>query len=1687
MTVDVSTLLIRIDSSEARTAARNMDQMRDAGARAEQQASSLDAVTRKLTQTLQLLGVGAGVGAIIRMADEYTKYTAQLKLATQSQREYNASVDEVRRIANTAQQDLAATGTLYARIANGTRELGVQQKQVAAITETVNLALKVSGATAAESASAQLQLSQAFASGTLRGEEFNAVNEAAPRLMKALADGIGVPIGALRNMATEGQITSKIMADVLPGALAQLREEAKQVQTIGGAFTVLKNNIMEFVGVQAQASGTVAVMTGAIGLLADSLNVLAGAALTLVAVKLVNWLDSTYDRATQAVAANRALAAANLATAQSDQVAALSADRLAQARVLELRAAVLAADGNVALAITTNGLIPAELNAIRTTNALAASNTALAVAQRAASVGSAALQGAIGFLGGPLGAIVTVLGLAATAWSWYSSKAEQANKDTAKSTEESHVEMVERLNKQIELLRQRAELLKAVPKVEGANAADVEGLARRKAELDAIQKGTGHWAGESESTRQMAEIDALARYTEALNLVATAQKEVKAAAEGTREQQLAKWYGENGTAAQRLAAELEKLKKQFGEIPPAMEAIVRAKYIDKDGAATAKATVEARVEAIKSGIERERNLRAEGIARVTELSRQGLASDAEVFSARQAAALAAGTDAAAVFDAEIAALLAYNGKDEAARIANNAKIKDLGVQRAEALRASLVAAEQLQLAYGFDKDKPARDAEAASRKEILAINDQIDATERQIAAYNKLPSAISEATVAMLEEQKVALSGIEGSEKAVADIDTKIAAYSRLAQAQKSLQGLDAGTDVAKAEQLLKILQAVDEAARQAASGMEASFGAVGKAIGGLTTALTGYAVQQQAIAAQLAAVKADPKSGAQKIAQAEIAASKASAQAQIKSYGDMAGAAKGFFKENSKGYKALETTEKAFRAYEMAMALEAMVKKVFFKEGEVAANTALNATKLTGEAATTAASTGLAATEASAWGITAVVKAIASLPFPLNLAAGAATLAAVVAIGAKVMGSVGSGRSAAQQRQETQGTGSVLGDSSAKSESIARAIALTAENSNIELSHTAGMLAALKSIDSNIAGLGSLVVRTTGITGNVAADTVGSAQALAQSVLGNIPLIGGILGGTVGKLVGSIFGGATSVTDTGIVVGKNTISGISAGGVNANQYTDTTKKGGWFSSDKHNTELKDLGGQVDDQFAKVILGLADSVKQSAVLLGVGGDEFTARLNSFVVDLGKISLKGLTGAQIQEQLEAVFSKLGDDMAQFAVGGLSQFQKVGEGYFETLSRIAADYANLDSILASSGTAFGATGMASIAARERLIELAGGIDKLSSQASSFNESFLTQAEQLAPVQKYVTDQLAAMGLQSLDTRDKFKDYVLGLANSGALATEAGAQQYTALLALAEAFAKTHAATVDLTKSEQEIADERADLQNKLDELTMTQAQLAEKARNAISAQNLALYDQVIAAQAAKDAAAAAAEAQKAAADAIVKAQESAKASMQSLGGALVDSMNKAMEAAKAFRALNDSLLIGDLSVLNPEQKYLEAKRQFETADSSNLQAAEKAFLDASKAWFGGSAGYAVDFQAVLARNQAEAAAQDAAVQGIINFWRNYNGIDGSHRDGLERVPFDGYVAELHRDERVQTASQVRDGDAAAQRANELLAEVVAQLGADKVQRGAAANAQISETRALRAEVAGLKRKIAVLEKQ
>nr|WP_315249324.1 hypothetical protein [uncultured Duganella sp.] len=796
----------------------------------------------------------------------------------------------------------------------------------------------------------------------------------------------------------------------------------------------------------------------------------------------------------------------------------------------------------------------------------------------------------------------------------------------------------------------------------------------------------------------------------------------------------------------------------------------------------------------------------------------GKLGDEEYYQNQRARLVVAGQDQFDAYSNQILELKSYHN-GTAAEAAKHAKqINDIEAKRQAAYNENQAAIELGDKKEILRKDAIASASEDAKNKYLSGLDQEAKKLEDANSARETSKAAVERETIARLD------LAIAYQKQFIADQAASGASAEEIAQAPAILKYLEdvraARARIASGLDQQQALQYKDKAAEQAikdwqragqtiSDSLTDAFGRAGKAAGQMYQAYAKGMADQLRAQKDLAAAKKLSDDNPEKV-DAINRAQLNGTLAHVKSYADMTAAAQGFFSEGSKGYRAMHAASVVLHGAEVALSLVKGVNAVLTQgEGD-----------------------------------------------PYTAFARMAAMAALVAgLGVAIGGVGGGGGASAKDRQAAAGTGSILGDSSAKSESIARAIALTAENSNIELSHTAAMAASLRSIDSSIAGLGNLLIRTTGLDGKVAPDKIGGAQALTESVLGNIPLIGGILGNTVGKIVGSIFGGKTTVDDTGVWVPGKMLGTVRDTGLDASKYVDTTKSGGWFSSDKHNTQITALGPEINAQFSQVIIGLADSVNQAASLLGVGGDAFLNNLNAFVVDIGTVSFKGLTGDEIQKQLETVFSKVGDDLARFGVDGLSQFQKVGEGYLETLTRVASNYANLDSILASSGTTFGQTGMASIAARERLIELTGGIDKLASQQSGFNDSFLTKAERLAPVQKYVTDQLAAMGLQSLDTRDKFKDYVLGLANGGALATESGAKQYAALMALSEAFAKTHAATVDLTKSEQEIADERIDLQNQLDQLTMTQEQLLGKARAAIDSRNQALYDEVQAAQVAQ----------------------------------------------------------------------------------------------------------------------------------------------------------------------------------------------------------------------------------------
>jgi len=206
-----------------------------------------------------LTGLVSGVGAayatvsaikgIANMADAYNLMNARLKLATSSQEEFTAAQNELSRIAQATQSPVASLVTLYSRISRPLKEAGRTQADIIKVTEAVATSFRVSGATAEEAQNGVIQFAQALGAGALRGEEFNSVAEQAPRLMQALAASIGVPVGALKEMATQGLLTADVVSDALTSQLDTLRKEAATLpETVGGAMTALADKWQKAIG-----------------------------------------------------------------------------------------------------------------------------------------------------------------------------------------------------------------------------------------------------------------------------------------------------------------------------------------------------------------------------------------------------------------------------------------------------------------------------------------------------------------------------------------------------------------------------------------------------------------------------------------------------------------------------------------------------------------------------------------------------------------------------------------------------------------------------------------------------------------------------------------------------------------------------------------------------------------------------------------------------------------------------------------------------------------------------------------------------------------------------------------------------------------------------------------------------------------------------------------------------------------------------------------------------------------------------------------------------------------------------------------------------------------------------------------------------------------------------------------------
>jgi len=305
-------------------------------------------------------GAAFATGKLVQMADEWNSVNARLKQASSSTDDFAVSQRILMEISQRTGTAFSDNANLYSRAAASMREFGYSSDEVLKITEAVSTGLKISGASSGEAGSVITQFSQALAQGVLRGEEFNAVNEAGDRVIRALAAGMGVARKDLKGMADQGKLTIDKVVPALISQLDTLRAEYSTLpQTVSGSVQKVTNSFMAWVGGVNQATGateslsggldgvagmldnlTSSAVTGALNDVANNMSTITTVAGGLVGVGLAKYFGGIVSSATSATSAL-------ISAAKAEVSLAVAQDKGAQSAIAASRADVYRAQQNL--------------------------------------------------------------------------------------------------------------------------------------------------------------------------------------------------------------------------------------------------------------------------------------------------------------------------------------------------------------------------------------------------------------------------------------------------------------------------------------------------------------------------------------------------------------------------------------------------------------------------------------------------------------------------------------------------------------------------------------------------------------------------------------------------------------------------------------------------------------------------------------------------------------------------------------------------------------------------------------------------------------------------------------------------------------------------------------------------------------------------------------------------------------------------------------------------------------------------------------------------------------------------------------------------------------------------------------------------------------------------------------------
>lgn len=207
--------------------------------------SAADGLLGKMKGVAATVGGLAAVKKLLNISDQFSNTNARLNNAMVQFDDDGSLTDLEKQVMASAQR----SRTFYMDAASSVAKLGLNARdafggmdEVIAFQELINKQFVVGGASVQEQQAAMIQLTQAMSSGVLRGEELNSVFEQAPGIVQNIADYLDVPIGTIREMAAEGQITTDIVKNAMFAAANDIEEKFNNMpKTWGQIWTSMKN------------------------------------------------------------------------------------------------------------------------------------------------------------------------------------------------------------------------------------------------------------------------------------------------------------------------------------------------------------------------------------------------------------------------------------------------------------------------------------------------------------------------------------------------------------------------------------------------------------------------------------------------------------------------------------------------------------------------------------------------------------------------------------------------------------------------------------------------------------------------------------------------------------------------------------------------------------------------------------------------------------------------------------------------------------------------------------------------------------------------------------------------------------------------------------------------------------------------------------------------------------------------------------------------------------------------------------------------------------------------------------------------------------------------------------------------------------------------------------------------------